>query len=304
MNPSVAQPRSHTLIRMKLLSFTHNGTSSWGALDSSDRIVDLRQSAGSLLPTLRDALAQIGLDGIRDRLRAQNASGFLRLDEVSLLPVIPNPSKILCIGLNYEAHRLEAKRAETAYPTIFVRFATSQTSHGADIPVPPESSQLDFEGEIAVVIGRSGRRISQENAWDHVAGYAPYNDASIRDWQYHTTQWTAGKNFDGTGAFGPWMVTREDIPDGARLDLVTRLNGEVVQRGNTDQLIFSIPVLINYASTIMTLEPGDVIVTGTPSGVGVKREPQLFMRAGDRIEVEVSRVGRLTNQVAAERLAL
>jgi 2-keto-4-pentenoate hydratase/2-oxohepta-3-ene-1,7-dioic acid hydratase in catechol pathway len=288
---------------MKLLSFTNGGTPSWGALDADDRIVSLRQCGDSIIPTLRDALAQIGLGGIRERLAAQDRSASCRLDEVSLLPVIPNPSKILCIGLNYEAHRLEAKRAETAHPTIFARFATSQAAHGADIPLPPESSQLDFEGEIAVVIGRGGRRISLNDAWEHVAGYAPYNDASIRDWQYHTTQWTAGKNFDGTGAFGPWMVTRDDIPDGARLDLVTRLNGEEVQRGNTDQLIFSIPVLINYASTIMTLEPGDVIVTGTPSGVGVKREPQLFMRAGDRIEVEISRVGRLANQVAAERSA-
>lgn len=181
-----------------------------------------------------------------------------------------------------------------------MRFATSQTAHGKGIPLPPESTQLDFEGEIAVVIGKGGRRIGKANAWEHVAGYAPYNDASIRDWQYHTTQWTAGKNFDGTGAFGPWMVTRDEIADGQRLELVTRLNGEEMQRGNTDQLIFSIPTLINYASTIVTLEPGDVIVTGTPSGVGVKREPQLFMKAGDRIEVEVSGVGRLENRVVKE----
>jgi 2-keto-4-pentenoate hydratase/2-oxohepta-3-ene-1,7-dioic acid hydratase in catechol pathway len=222
---------------------------------------------------------------------------------VKLLPVIPNPEKIVCIGLNYEAHRLEAKRAETQFPTVFPRWPTSQTSHGATIPLPPESVQLDFEGEIALVIGKGGRRISKEASWSHIAGYAPYNDASIRDWQYHTTQWGAGKNFDGTGAFGPWMVTRDEVKDGQRLELVTRLNGEEVQRGNTDQLIFSIPVLINYISSFMTLKPGDVIVTGTPSGVGVKREPQLFMKAGDRIEVDIAGIGRLENTVATENTA-
>lgn len=288
---------------MKLLSFLHAGSPSWGALDADDRVVDLRKSAGSVIPTLRQAIAQLGIDGIRSRLQAQPPSEPLGLDEVSLLPVIPDPAKILCVGLNYEAHRLEAKRAETANPTFFVRFASSQTAHGVDLPLPPESVQLDFEGEIAVIIGAGGRRIRQADAWKHIAGYAPYNDASIRDWQYHTTQWTAGKNFEGTGAFGPWMVTRDEIGDGARLELVTRLNGQEVQRGNTEQLIFSIPRLIEYASAIMTLEPGDVIVTGTPAGVGVKREPQLFLKPGDQVEVEVSGIGRLVNRVVAERVA-
>ncbi|MBC5768055.1 fumarylacetoacetate hydrolase family protein [Ramlibacter albus] len=282
---------------MKLLSYTRNGKPSWGALEGNDRIVDL----GHVAPTLRDALGQGGLGAIRESLAAADRGAALRLADVRLLPVIPNPEKIVCIGLNYEAHRLEAKRAETKFPTLFPRWPTSQTAHGAAIPLPTESEQLDFEGEIALVIGKGGRRIAKEDAWSHIAGYAPYNDASIRDWQYHTTQWGAGKNFDGTGAFGPWMVTRDEIKDGQRLELVTRLNGEEVQRGNTDQLIFSIPVLINYISTVMTLRPGDVIVTGTPSGVGVKREPQLFMKAGDRIEVEVSGLGRLENTVAHER---
>lgn len=282
---------------MKLLSYTRKGQPSWGALDDGDRIVDLRHVA----PTLRQALAGVaGLDGIESALAAALSEPKLRFDEVKLLPVIPDPEKIVCIGLNYEAHRLEAKRAETKFPTLFPRWPTSQAAHGDVIPLPPESVQLDFEGEIAVVIGKGGRRIRKEDAWSHVAGYAPYNDASIRDWQYHTTQWGAGKNFDGTGAFGPWMVTRGEIEDGQRIELVTRLNGEEVQRGNTDQLIFSIPVLINYISTVMTLKPGDVIVTGTPSGVGVKREPQLFMKAGDRIEVDVAGIGRLENTVGRE----
>jgi 2-keto-4-pentenoate hydratase/2-oxohepta-3-ene-1,7-dioic acid hydratase in catechol pathway len=281
---------------MKLMSYLRQGEASWGALESDDRVVDLKHVA----PTLRAALEQFGIDGIRARLPQAEGGARLRLADLSLLPVVPDPRKIVCIGLNYEAHRLEAKRAETRYPTLFPRWASSQTAHGADIPLPPESVQLDFEGEIALVIGKSGRRIAKEDAWSHIAGYAPYNDASIRDWQYHTTQWGAGKNFDGTGAFGPWMVTRDEIEDGQRLELVTRLNGNEVQRGHTDQLIFSIPVLINYVSTVMTLLPGDVIVTGTPAGVGVKREPPLFMKAGDRIEVEVIGVGRLENRVVSE----
>jgi len=281
---------------MKLLSYLHQGNASWGALESGDRIIDLKHAA----PTLREALGQFDIEGIRTRLSSSDRKVQLCLDEVKLLPVVPDPQKIVCIGLNYEAHRLEAKRAETKHPTLFPRWPTSQTAHGADIPLPPESTQLDFEGEIALIIGKDGRRISTEDAWSHIAGYAPYNDASIRDWQYHTTQWGAGKNFDGTGAFGPWMMTRDEIEDGQRLELVTRLNGEEVQRGHTDQLIFSIPVLINYISTVMTLVPGDVIVTGTPAGVGVKREPPLFMKAGDRIEVEVIGLGHLENRVAAD----
>lgn len=284
---------------MKLLSYLRSGQPSWGALEGDSRVIDL----GHLAPTLRDALTQGSLSAIRESLAAADRGASLRLDEVQLLPVIPNPEKIVCIGLNYEAHRLEARRAETKFPTLFPRWPTSQAAHGATIPLPPESVQLDFEGEIALVIGKGGRRIAQRDAWSHIAGYAPYNDASIRDWQYHTTQWGAGKNFDGTGAFGPWMVTRDEVKDGQRLELVTRLNGQEVQRGNTDQLIFSIPVLVNYISTVMTLKPGDVIVTGTPAGVGVKREPQLFMKAGDRIEVEIAGIGRLENTVGTEQVA-
>lgn len=287
---------------MKLLSFTHQGHSAWGALDPYDRVADLRDVSGSVIPTLRDAIAQLGISGIEERLAKRGQAAGLHLDEVQFLPVIPNPPKIICIGLNYEAHRIEAKRAEVANPTLFPRWATSQAAHDADIPLPPESTHLDFEGEIAVIIAQGGRRIREADTWSHIAGYAPYNDASIRDWQYHTTQWTAGKNFDGTGAFGPWMVTRGEISDGQRMEVVTRLNGEEMQRGNTDQLIFSIPRLIHYISTVMTLEPGDVIVTGTPSGVGVKRNPQLFMKAGDLVEIEVSDLGLLTNRVVAEQL--
>lgn len=287
---------------MKLLSFSHKGRPAWGALDPQDRIADLRDVDGSVIPTLREAIAQLGVDGIEERVDRNGTAASLRFDEVQLLPVIPDPSKIICIGLNYEAHRIEAKRAEMAHPTLFPRWATSQAAHGADIQLPPESAQLDFEGEVAVIIGRGGRRISEAAAWTHIAGYAPYNDASIRDWQYHTTQWAAGKNFDGTGAFGPWMVTRGEISDGQSMEIVTRLNGEEMQRGDTSQMIFGIPRLIHYISTVMTLEPGDVIVTGTPSGVGVKRNPQIFMKEGDFVEIEVSGLGRLANRIVVEKL--
>jgi 2-keto-4-pentenoate hydratase/2-oxohepta-3-ene-1,7-dioic acid hydratase in catechol pathway len=287
---------------MKLLSFSYKGQSTWGVLCRHDQITDLRDVKGSVIPTLREALAQLGVEGIEERLARNGSVASVRFDDVQLLPVIPDPSKIICIGLNYEAHRIEAKRAELANPTLFPRWATSQAAHGSGIRLPPESAQLDFEGEVAVIIGRGGRRISEAEAWSHIAGYAPYNDASIRDWQYHTTQWAAGKNFDGTGAFGPWMVTRGEISDGQNMEIVTRLNGQEMQRGDTSQMIFSIPRLINYISTVMMLEPGDVIVTGTPSGVGVKRNPQLFMKEGDFVEIEVSGLGRLANRIVAEKL--
>jgi 2-keto-4-pentenoate hydratase/2-oxohepta-3-ene-1,7-dioic acid hydratase in catechol pathway len=286
---------------MKLLSFRHRGADTWGALSPSGDAVDLQQRTEGRIRTLKEAIAKLPLAEI-ERL-AQAAGPGVPLREIEFLPVIPDAGKILCIGLNYDAHRVEANRAVTTSPTIFVRFACSQVGHGAPLVVPRESTQFDYEGEIAVVIGQGGRRIAEQDAWSHVAGYAPYNDGSVRDWQAHTTQWTAGKNFSGTGAFGPWMVTRGEIADGARLDLVTRLNGQEMQRGHTDQLIFTIPRLIAYISTFTPLEPGDVIVTGTPSGVGFKRTPPVFMRPGDTVEVEVSGLGTLANRVIAEGAA-
>ena len=282
---------------MKLLSYELDGVPGWGAL-ADGQVLDLRAATEGRIPTLRAALAS--LSPAQMAVLAAQPAPRVPLDRITFLPVIPDPGKVLCIGLNYDAHRREANRDETAVPTVFVRFAASQVGHGQPLVVPRESAKLDYEGEIAVVIGKGGRRIAEADAWQHVAGYAPYNDGSVRDWQAHTTQWTAGKNFSGTGGFGPWMVTREEVPDGARLDLVTRLNGEEVQRGHTDQLIFPIPRLIAYLSTFTPLEPGDVIVTGTPSGVGFKRQPPLYMKPGDVVEVEVSGVGTLVNPVVGE----
>lgn len=282
---------------MRLLSYSLAGVASWGAL-VNDRIVDLQAASQGRLPTLRSALANVTLNDIATLAAAHPAT--INVSDIAWLPVIPDAAKIFCIGLNYDEHRIEANRDKTAQPTVFLRLAASQIGHDAPLLLPPESERLDYEGEIAVIIGRGGRRIAEKDAWEHIAGYAPYNDGSIRDWQSHTTQWTPGKNFPATGGFGPCMVTRGEIADGQELTLTTRLNGEVLQQATTAQLIFSIPRLINYLSTFTGLEPGDVIVTGTPGGVGFKRSPPVFMRAGDRVEVEVSSVGTLVNTVAAE----
>jgi 2-keto-4-pentenoate hydratase/2-oxohepta-3-ene-1,7-dioic acid hydratase in catechol pathway len=211
---------------------------------------------------------------------------------------VPDPGKVWCCGLNYHEHVKETGREVTEQPTFFTRWADAQAGHGQPMLRPRESVQFDYEGEIAVVIGRSGRRIAPEDAGRHVAGYACFNDGSIRDWQRHTTQFAPGKNFWRSGALGPWMVTSDEIPFGTSMTLITRLNGLEVQRATTEMMIHSIAKQIAYVSTVAPLEPGDVIVTGTPGGVGAKRTPPLWMKAGDVVEVEIDRVGVLRNPVA------
>ena len=281
---------------MKLVTFQHSGTQSIGVVDG-DEILDIGQPTGGEYPDLKALIAgdvQQIVDGAR-----QNA-GRHPLSDVQLLPPIINPDKIICVGLNYESHRKETGRPEVAFPTLFTRFANTQMGHKQPIWRPAESTSLDYEGELAVVIGRGGWKIPEETALDHVAGYACYNDASVRDWQRHTSQFTPGKNFLHTGPFGPWLVTSDEIPDPSTLTLTTRLNGEVMQHATTDLLIFTIPVLINYISRFTRLEPGDVIVSGTPGGVGFKRDPQVFMKPGDLVEVEISDIGVLANPIEAE----
>ena len=246
------------------------------------------------------SLASGGLEKIVQQAVAGGAK--VALSEIEFLPVIPDPGKIICVGHNYEAHRVETQRDKTEHPLLFLRVAESQTGHLQPISLPPESSHLDYEGEIAVIIGKPGRRIPRAQAWEHVAGYSAYNEGTLRDWQRHTLQFTAGKNFSRTGGFGPWMVTRGEIADGEELTLQTRLNGEVMQHTTTGLMIFQIPMLIEYISSFTTLQPGDVIVSGTPGGVGAKRAPPVWMKAGDRVEVEVSKVGVLVNTVVAETL--
>jgi 2-keto-4-pentenoate hydratase/2-oxohepta-3-ene-1,7-dioic acid hydratase in catechol pathway len=281
---------------MKFASFKIDGTASWGLVED-DAIADLGALLRARCPDLKSAIAANALSEA-----AASAAGAKRyaLSDISWLPVIPNPDKILCIGLNYEMHRKETGRSEVENPTVFGRFANSQTAHLSDIIRPRVSTDLDFEGELAVVIGKAGRYIKRQDAWQHVAGYACYNEGSVRDFQRHTHQFTPGKNFPSTGGFGPWMVTRDEIDDLGPLRLQTRLNGEVVQDTTIDQMIFDIPRQIEYCSTFTRLEPGDVIATGTPGGVGSRRTPPLWMKPGDIVEVEIDRIGLLRKGIADE----
>src|ERR1700722_8578895 len=220
------------------------------------------------------------------------------LNTVRVLPPVPAPPKILCVGLNYNDHLEESGLKKPAYPEIFARFATSLIAHQEPIRRPRESIALDYEAELAVVIGKPGRRIPQAQALAHVAGYTLFNDATVRDFQLRTPQWTMGKNFDGTGSFGPWLVTPDAVPPGASgLRIQGRLNGRVMQDSHTDQLIFSVPTLIEMISVAMSLERGDVIITGTPGGVGAARTPPVFMQPGDTFEVDIEGLGVLTNSV-------
>src|SRR6202020_65021 len=233
--------------------------------------------------------------------RSLGQSPAIDLNTVRLLPPVPQPPKILCVGLNYNDHLEESGLKKPTYPEIFGRFATSLIAHQEAIRRPRESTQLDYEAELAVVIGKPGRRIARERALDHVAGYSLFNDASVRDFQLRTPQWTMGKNFDGTGSFGPWLVTPDAVPPGASgLRIQGRLNGRVMQDSRTDLLIFSVPVLIETISVAMSLERGDVIITGTPGGVGAARKPPVFMQPGDIFEVEIERMGVLSNIVQNE----
>ena len=233
--------------------------------------------------------------------RRLGKSPAIDLSAVRLLPPVPVPPKILCVGVNYKDHLEESGLKQPTYPEIFARFATSLIAHGEPIRRPRESSALDYEAELAVVIGRGGHRIRRNEALGHVAGYSLFNDASIRDFQLRTPQWTMGKNFDGTGAFGPWLVTPDAVPPGASgLRIQGRLNGRVMQDSRTDLLVFGVAELIELISVAMSLEPGDVIITGTPGGVGAARKPPVFMQPGDVFEVEIEGLGVLSNPVQDE----
>jgi 2-keto-4-pentenoate hydratase/2-oxohepta-3-ene-1,7-dioic acid hydratase in catechol pathway len=271
---------------MRYISFTRNGVDGWGQVEGDNVLVDAR------FPTLKDAIAADALSSSPTQDRESVSIG-----EISFMPVIPNPGKIICVGLNYEKHRKETGRAVVENPTIFMRFADSQTGHAKDIVLPPESERLDYEGELAVIIGKGGRRIAEATAFDHVAGYSCYDDGSIRDWQSHTIQFGPGKNWPETGAFGPWLVTPDEFGDLGPQRIQTRLNGTVMQDAHLSDMIFSVPKLIAYISTFTPLSPGDVIVSGTPGGVGHKRDPQVYMRPGDTVEVEIDGIGTLTNGI-------
>ena len=279
---------------MRLASYVVEARSTYGVVVEGG-IIDLGRRMGPGVPDLATYIA-LGADPGH----AAGVGPDHAIDEIDWAPVVPNPSQILCVGLNYRAHVEEVGRPLGQFPTIFLRVAASLTAHRQPIIRPRVSDQLDFEGELAVVIGRPGRHIAEAEALAHVAGYAPYNDASVRDWQRHSGQYTAGKNFPSTGAFGPWLVTADEIADPAALEVTTRLDGRVVQHAPLSELVFPIPRLISYLSAFTALRPGDVIVTGTPAGVGSMRVPPLWMAPGDTVEVEVAGVATLVNPVVAE----
>ena len=275
---------------MKLASFVHQGIRSYGIV-KADGVINLGRRLGDRYSDLKSLLAANALN------EAQQLSGEkpdLSFDALEFLPVIDNPGKILCVGMNYADKRKEFDQHNPA-PTLFVRFADSQTGHQTPVLKPRHSSEFDYEGELAVIIGKSGENISREEALSHVGGYSCYMDGSARDWQH--PWFTAGKNWRQTGAFGPWMTTADEIPDPHSLAIRTWLNGRMVQEDNTASMIHKVAELIEYISTFTRLNAGDVIITGSPGGVGKKRNPPLFMNAGDRIEVEIENIGHLSNVI-------
>ena len=282
---------------MSFVSFELAGQASYGIWENESTWLQVPAAFKAQYPDLKSVIAAGKLDELN--AAARQAGHKVEANTARLLPVIPSPGKIFCIGLNYKTHVAETKRAESEYPSIFTRFVDSLSAHNAPLPHPKETKRFDFEGELAVIIGKGGRNIPQAQAFDHIAGYACFNDATARDWQRHTHQWIPGKNFPLTGPLGPFMATTKEVPDVNSLTLETRLNGEVVQHASLADLIFTLPVIIAYISGFTPLSPGDVIATGTPGGVGDRREPPLYMKADDVIEVEITGLGTLRNTVVA-----
>ena len=281
---------------MKLASFKTAAGASWGVvLDGA-----IADTGAVLRERFADLRAVIAADAMGVVAAAAATAPHHDLAAVTWLPVIPEPGKILCVGLNYETHRKETGRSEVGNPTIFSRFNNSQTGHLCPLPRPRVSMDFDYEGELAIVIGKPGRYIARGDAMAHIAGFACYNDGSVRDFQRHTHQFTPGKNFPETGAFGPWMVTPDEMGAIGPQRLQTRVNGMVVQDALLSQMIFDLPHQIEYCSSFTRLEPGDVIVTGTPGGVGSRREPPLWLKPGDVVEIEIDGVGLLRNPVTQE----
>ena len=285
---------------MKFVNFEFEGARSFGLLDGG-HIIDLARHFDGQFPNLRSFVAcDAWLDLARE---ARKAEPLCSVGDINWLPVIHNPPRIFCVGLNYHSHRNEMGREPTGHPVIFTRTRESQTGHNQPILLPRVSNMLDFEGELAVVLSKAGRYIDESRAFEHIAGYACYNDGTARDWQRHTHQWTPGKNFPSTGAFGPYLVDWVEFGEVGPQKIETRLNGETVQQAHLSDMIFSLPRLIAYLSSFTTLQPGDVIASGTPGGVGFKRTPQLFMNPGDRVEVEIEGIGVLSNSIEPENVS-
>ncbi|QIT29042.1 fumarylacetoacetate hydrolase family protein [Raoultella terrigena] len=275
---------------MKLASYIHHGRRSYGiAIESG--IIDLGNRIGHQYATLKDLLQWDALEVARQYI---DCPADILLEDITFLPVIDEPGKIFCVGMNYAEKRKEFAETNSA-PTLFIRFPDSQTGHARPVIKPVHSSEFDYEGELAVIIGKPGSQITTNNALDHVAGYSCYMDGSVRDWQH--AWFTAGKNWKQTGAFGPYMTTVDEIPDPHALTIHTWLNGKLVQDDSTGSMIHKVADLIAYISTFTSLSAGDVIITGSPGGVGKKRNPPLFMHDGDRVEVEIENIGRLMNTI-------
>jgi 2-keto-4-pentenoate hydratase/2-oxohepta-3-ene-1,7-dioic acid hydratase in catechol pathway len=294
---------------MRLISYRTGGQPRVGARGDDGVIVDLHSASGGALPTDMVELLQGGdaaLDAAREALAAGQADPRHHAPaDIELLPVVPRPPKIVCVARNYGAHAAEAGLAVLPKPNLFIRFAQSLIADGEPIQVPSVSVQCDWEAELAVIIGKGGKHIAAENALEHVAGYAIFNDVSIRDWQLAKPpiQFGAGKNFDASGPFGPDLVTADEVPDPGALAIELKVNGEVRQSSTTGEMIFDVPTLIEFISTFATLEPGDVIATGTPSGVGHFTDPPTYLKAGDTVRIELERIGVQENPVIDEVVA-
>ncbi|MFC5737155.1 fumarylacetoacetate hydrolase family protein [Sinirhodobacter huangdaonensis] len=279
---------------MRLVSFiTPSGTASYGTVVGSD-VLDAGAVLGAQYADLRQVIAADAVAGLA------GVGTALPLADVTLLPPVPTPEKILCVGLNYLSHIAETGRDRPRHPSIFTRYPSSLVGHGTPLVRPKVSKDFDYEGELAVIIGKAGRHIPAEAAFDHVAGYTCMNEGSIRDYQIHTTQFWPGKSFEASGSIGPWIVTADDVEDITAQTLTTRVDGVVVQQAGLDDLAFSIPEMIAYISSVLTLQPGDVIATGTPGGVGKFRKPQLYLAPGMQVEVEITGIGTLGNGVVDE----
>jgi 2-keto-4-pentenoate hydratase/2-oxohepta-3-ene-1,7-dioic acid hydratase in catechol pathway len=279
---------------MRIVSFRRNGKISYGLLEG-DEIADLPGLDPQLPPALNDALPTL-----RGYAPPAAIRKTVSLSDVTLLPVIPSPQKIICIGVNYADHAAETGQAPPPYPTVFAKFANTLAASGDPIVLPSASTMPDYEGELAVVMGRPGRQITEQDALDYVAGYTAFNDVSARDFQGHTSQWTMGKSPDTFGPLGLALLTADEIPDPQKLELRTTVNGEVLQQASTADMVFTVRQLIAYLSQTMTLLPGDVIATGTPSGIGAARTPPRFLRPGDTVVISIDDVTELANPVVGE----
>ena len=281
---------------MKLASFSVGGRASFGVV-AADGVIDMGRRLPEQPGDLKDALSR----GLLPQIAQAAAQGKPdhKLADITFLPAVPNPELIACAGINYRSHASETGRDIPKQPSMFIRRADTLVGHEGAMIRPTVSTHFDFEGELAVVIGRGGRHIPVERALEHVAGYTCFVDGSVRDYQKFSV--TSGKNFPATGPLGPWIVTSDEIPDPTRLTLMTRLNGTEMQRSGTDLLIYSIPQIIAFCSDFTVLSPGDVIATGTPEGVGHRRTPQLWMKAGDVLEVEITGIGTLRSHIVDEK---